>query len=135
MSTNIYYKSIFGSTKKYAHWLQNSVGAKLYKLGEINKQNANNADTIIIMSGTYAGQMPLINTLVKNWPIIKNKKVIVVAVGAAPPDDSQSQRSYELIPENIRKNIKYYKLPGKLLNSNKDCVKDINLEPIIKEVS
>lgn len=132
MSVSIYYKSIFGSTKKYAQWLNQAVESELYKFRNINKNVINKSQTIIIMSGTYAGQMPLVNFLKNNWDILRNKTVIVVAVGAAPENDSQSKASYNLIPDEIKSNIKYFKLPGKLLNPNKDCVEKDKLQPIIK---
>ena len=40
---------------------------------------------------------------------LKDKKVILIAVGAAPMDDSWSIRSYEKIPQHIRDGIKYFK--------------------------
>lgn len=131
MNTNIYYKSIFGSTKKYANWLQSAIGANLFKLNKIDTKNIDAADNIILMSGTYAGQMPLIKTLVSNWNNLKDKNVIVIAVGAAAASDKQSEISYELIPAEIRKNIKYFRIPGQTLNPVKNCVKKDNLLPII----
>jgi len=132
MNTNIYFKSIFGSTKKYANWLQEATSASLFKLNKISTENINTADNIIIMSGTYAGQMPLVKTLENNWNSLKDKNVIVIAIGAAKANDKQSEISYKLIPAEIRKNIKYFKLPGQTLNSVKNCVKKDNLSPIIE---
>lgn len=111
--------------------MQAATSANLFKLNKIDTKNINAADNIVIMSGTYAGQMPLIKTLVNNWNSLKDKNVIVIAVGAAAASDKQSEMSYELIPTEIRKNIEYFKLPGQTLNPVKNCVKKDNLLPII----
>jgi len=132
MRINIYYKSIFGSTKKYANWLNQSVESNLHKFRDINKNNIDKSQIVVVMSGTYAGQMPLINFLKNNWDIFKDKIVIVVAVGAIPAEDDQNKASYDLIPDEIKDKIQFFKLPGKLLNPNKDSVKKENLLPIIK---
>ena len=84
------------------------------------------------MSGTYAGQMPLINFLKNNWDILKNKTIIAVSVGAIPAENDQNKASYDLIPDVIKDKIQFFKLPGKLLNPNKDSMKKENLLPIIK---
>lgn len=131
----IYYKSVFGSTKRYANWLNQLVESDIYKFRDISKNVISKSQIVVVMSGTYAGQMPLINFLKSNWDILKTKKVIVIAVGAAPKKDKQSKISYDLIPDEIKENIQYFKLPGKLLNPDKDTVKEDNLLPIIKLIN
>jgi menaquinone-dependent protoporphyrinogen IX oxidase len=134
MSAEIYYNSKLGSTKKYAKWLceKTSCKAKVYQ--DYSKENVDKVDTIIVMSGTYAMQMPLVKFLKRHWKDIKNKKVVVVAVGMAPANDPYSQKSYELIPAEIRKEIKYFKLPGKFFSFNKDAVNQRQLKNVIKEL-
>lgn len=135
MTTNIYYKSTFGSTKKYANWLGQATKSDIHTFRDVNKNTINKSQIIVVMSGTYAGQMPLITFLKNNWDILKDKTVIAVAVGAADPNDDQSMISYNLIPDEIKKNIQYFKLPGKLLNPVKDSVKKDNLLPIIELIN
>lgn len=134
MKTVIFYKSWLGSTKKYAGWLSESLKSENYGFGEFGTEKLHDADTVVVMSGTYAAQMPLVGFLKKNWNALKGKKIIVVAVGAAPADDEQSKTSYELIPEEIRKEISYYKVPGKLFKVNAENVKAGHLKPIIDKI-
>lgn len=114
MKIAVVYKSLLGSTKKYATWICEEFHADLFKFGSIDSQTLENYDIVVVASGTYASQMPLIGFLKNHWDILQNKRVVVVAVGMAPPDDPQSLASYELIPAEIQDEIYYFKLPGKL---------------------
>ena len=133
MKTAIIYYSLLGSTKKYAEWLNEKIEADFKRMSDLKNNSLRKYDTLIIMSGTYAGQMPLTRYLKDNWNHLKGKKIIAIGIGAAPADDEKSIDSYNLIPEEIRKEIKYFKLPGRLFSVNKDNVKVENLKPIFKE--
>lgn len=132
MNTIIYYYSFLGSTRTYATWLAEELGAELFLLRDFRQDQLSGIENVVVTSGTYAGQMPLIRFLEKHWESLKDKNVIVVAVGAAPPDDDQSKKTFELIPAGIRKHIKYYKLPGRFFGINKDKINKDNLSKIIK---
>jgi hypothetical protein len=82
------------------------------------------------MSGTYAGRMEWVNYLKKNWDIIGGKEIIAISVGAVPINHLWSRINYFLIPGNIKRKIKYFKIygdPEKGGNAKKEC-----LNPIIK---
>jgi flavodoxin len=135
MKIAVVYKSILGSTKKYATWLSEQLNGDLFKFNEINKEILLEYDIIVVSSGTYAGQMPLVSFLKKNWPVLSQKKVFVVAVGMAPAEDKASKSSYEMIPGYIRENIEYVKLPGKLLKTGPAGeVTEKKLEPIVDKI-
>ena len=134
MRTAVIYKSFLGTTKKYTKWLSEEINADLFKFGQIKRDQFDNYDILIISSGTYASWMPLTGYLKRIWQYIKNKKVVVAAVGAAPEDDEWSKKSYEKIPIAIRSKIKYFKIPGKLGKQTDKDIKKENLEPIIKYI-
>ncbi len=134
MKTVIIYKTFLGTVKQYAKWLQTEIQSDLFKMNEIKGEKLDNYDLFIIMSGTYVGMMPLIRYLKGNWSILKDKKVIAVAIGAAPPDDPWSIRSYKKIPENIRNKIKYFKLPGKIGKTEVEKVRKENLDQVIEYI-
>lgn len=117
MKIAVVYKSILGSTKKYANWLSEELNADLYGFSEVSSNILAEYDIIVVSSGTYAGQMPLTGFLKKYWPVLSQKKVFVVAVGMAPAEDEASKASYELIPAYIRDNVEYFKIPGKLFKA------------------
>lgn len=112
MKTLVCYKSKYGATEKYAKMLAAETSADLIEFGEAKKDCFTDYDTIVISSGTYMGLMPLTKFLKKYWKRLQEKKVVVVAVGAAPADDNWSDFSYKRIPEKIRDRIKYYKIMG-----------------------
>lgn len=114
MKIAIVYRSFLGATKQYAEWLKGELNADIFKFKAVDKAKLALYDLIIVSSGTYAGWMPLTSFLKHYWDVLKNKKTVVVAVGAAPAEDIWSKRSYEKIPADIRRQIKYFKLPGKV---------------------
>ncbi|MFC1711336.1 flavodoxin domain-containing protein [Patescibacteria group bacterium] len=116
MKTAIIYKSFLGITKQYVSWLAKDIKADVLTFNQANDEKLSLYKTIIIASGTYAGWMPLTSFLVKKWPLIKNKKVIVASVGIAPSNDPYSKKVFEKIPLAIRKSVKIFKLPGKMFN-------------------
>ena len=110
MNSIIIYKSVFHSTEQYARWLAEELATKavsMKKLPELTEYQR-----IIIMSGTYAGSMPLVKFVTKNWQKLADKEVILIAVGAAPPDDPMSVQSYQRIPAEIRDQVQYFKISG-----------------------
>lgn len=136
MKTLIIYKSYLGTTKKYAEWLVEETKGDIFQMKEKKKIDWNLYDKVVIMSGTYAGWMPLARFLKKNWDKIVNKKTVVIAVGAAPEDDPWSQKTYLKIPGTIRQKIKYFKIFGSMPKDEKSVgqVKKENLNRIIKEL-
>jgi len=135
MNTVILYKSVLGSTKKYAEWLAKGIKADLYKFNDITREELEQYDLVIVASGTYAAHMPLVNFIKKYWTILNDKKVIVLAVGMAPADDPQTKKAYESIPEGIRKRITYFKLPGKLVAAGPDGEPSPEkLEPVVERI-
>lgn len=113
MKTLICFKTKHGATEKYMNWLKAEISSNIKTFDEFSRNDDfSDYDTIVISSGTYAGLMPLNRFLKRNWEKLKNKNVIVVAVGAAPADDKWSLWSYNRIPLKIRENIKYFKIMG-----------------------
>lgn len=135
MKILIVYKSFLGATKKYAEWLAEETGADILGFSQFKKNLIQNYDVIVVCSGTYAGQMPLVSFLKNNWPILSTRKVVVAAVGTIPPQDRESRLSFELIPTHIRDNIKYFKLPGRMLTMGPDGQPDRSkLKPVVKTI-
>lgn len=115
MKTLILYKSKHGSTKEYAEYLnQNIKNSDLVNIESFSKDSLSEYDSIILGSATYMGQIQILKELIDMWESIKDKKVSLFAVGLIDPDAQGSQITYNNIPENIRGQIKYIKVPGRL---------------------
>jgi len=131
MKTAILYRSFFGTTKQYAEWLHEEIDSDIFKYNKIKKEALLSYDFIILCTATYAGLISLKGYLKKKWDILKDKKVVLLVVGSAPADDEWSIRSYNKIPEQIRKSIKYFKIPGKMGSQDAGKIKKENLTPIL----
>lgn len=111
----ILYQSKHGATKQYAAWLAKEISdVHLEDLNAFNTQNLNNHDIIIVGGRTYGGAISVQEWIEQNWNILQNKHVFLYTVGMVPADAQASQKSYERIPQHIREEITYRKLPGKL---------------------
>jgi len=135
MKTAIIYRSFLGTTRKYAEWLHESIESDLFKPRQINKSKLQEYDLVILCSGTYAGWISIRGYLKKRWEALQGKKVVLLIVGMAPPEDADSVKAFEKIPENIRNGIKYFKLPGTIGASNADQVKKENLQPVLDYIN
>jgi len=135
MKTAIIYRSFLGTTKKYAGWLHESIESDLFKPHQISKSKLQEYDLVILCSGTYAGWISIRGYLKKRWEALQGKKVVLLVIGIAPPEDDSSIRAFEKIPENIRNGIKYFKLPGTTGSSNAEQVKKENLQPVLDYIN
>ena len=136
MKKAIIYKSRLGSTKKYAQWLKDEIGADSFKHSQLKGEKLKDYDLLVIMSGTYFGNMPMIGYLKKNWQYLENKKVVVLAVGAAPENEEWSKKSYLKIPEQIREKIKLYKkIRGRMAGEKDDLVRKENLKSVVDKIN
>jgi len=133
MRTVIIYNSLLGTTKRYAMWLREALEADMSK-ANAGRASALNYDLIIICSPTYIGQIRLLGYVKKRWSVLQGKRVILIAVGMAPPESPDSRESYESIPEEIRNRIRYFKLPGKIGPAGKAKVKQENLQPVLEYI-
>ena len=132
MKTVIIYRSFLGSTRKYAEWLRDSIeSSDLFKPRQLRDKKLATYDLVIICSGTYIGWISLRGYLKKKWPVLQGKKVIFLVVGLVPPEDVESVAAYTKIPEYIRQNIQYFKVPGRWGSRNQDAVKKENLRPVL----
>lgn len=115
MKTLILYKSKHGTTELYVnHLAKNIEDCTIKKVEDFDPNDLNGYRYIIIGSPTYMGQIQARDFLIKNWDVLKDKKIFLFAVGIQNPNNDSSKISYEQIPEHIREGIEYTKIKGKL---------------------
>jgi hypothetical protein len=114
MNVAIAYFSVLGSSREYAGWLAEDLGADLLHFRAATDAKLDSYDTVAVFSGTFGTWMPLTKFLKEHWPALATKHVVVVAVGSIPADDPSSIQNYNSIPEEIRQAITYFKLPCQL---------------------
>jgi menaquinone-dependent protoporphyrinogen IX oxidase len=111
----IVYKSKYGSTEKYAKWIAEDAKADIFKVNEIKIDKLMNYDTIVYCGGLYAGGMLGFSFIKKNYDKLRNKKIIVAAVGATlkKEDASDEVKKHNLTPEMMN-NVQLFLLRGGL---------------------
>ena len=99
MSTVVVYKSRYGSTKQYAEWIAEELGADLKNAADVKLEDLLPYDTIIYGAGVYVGCIAGIALISDNYEQIKDKKIIVFTVGLTDPAD---KKKYEdLLTKNF----------------------------------
>jgi menaquinone-dependent protoporphyrinogen IX oxidase len=94
----VVYRSKTGFTKNYATWLAKRLNCTLLEGAKISIKDITDYDTIIYGSGLYAIGISGIKLITKNFELLKDKRLIVFAVGASPAKKS-------IVPELVKANI------------------------------
>jgi len=114
MKNAVIYKSRYGSTRKYAEWIAESLGSDLFEEAEISGSGLAGYSTIIFGGGLYASGINGISLITKNFESLKEKNLIVFTVGLASPVDTSIYKPIieKNIPEEMRGSIKFFHLRG-----------------------
>ena len=91
MSNIVVYESKYGSTEKYAKWIAEELNCKVSKLSETNLDELNNYDNIIFGGWINAGKLEGFKIIKKHKEKLKDKNLLVYAVGLADGEDPQYQ--------------------------------------------
>lgn len=91
----VVYKSKTGYTKKYAQWLSQELSCDIKENSKLTLKDLTPYDTIIYGGGLYAVGINGLSLIKKNFDSLKDKKLIVFAVGATPPREKDLQKVWE----------------------------------------
>lgn len=110
----VIYKSVYGSTKKYAEWISSELNADLFEHSDVKIQNLSSYDTIVLGGGLYASGINGISLISKNFDTLKNKNLIIFTVGLASTDDKEIFKPIieKNCTEEMRKKIQFFHLRG-----------------------
>jgi menaquinone-dependent protoporphyrinogen IX oxidase len=115
----IAYQSKYGSTKQYAEWIQKESNGDLVNIENGDKTDFALYDIIIIGSSVRVGNIVIAPFIEGHWSVMKGKKVILFTASGTPPHHPKIQSIYEKsLPEEIRKEIKYFPLHGRISGEN-----------------
>ena len=115
----IAYQSKYGSTKQYAEWIQQDTAGDLVNIENEDKPDLARYDIVIIGGYVRTGNIVIAPFIKDQWSVMKGKEVILFTTSGTPPRHPKMQSIYEKsLPEEIRKEIKYFPLPGRI--SGKD---------------
>ena len=113
----VMYYSVYGTTKKYAQWIAEELNAEICERKKADQNSLANYDTIVLGSGLYAGVIQGLDLIIKNYEVIKNKKLVLFTCGLADYSNQVNinniQKRIDVkLPENIRSNVKVFFLQG-----------------------
>jgi len=91
----VIYKSIYGTTRRYAEWIAEELGASLFDAPSFNPAQLLDYDVVIYGGGLYAGGI-IGSKLVSKHPV---KSLVLFTVGLATPEITDYS-------EILRKNFK-----------------------------
>lgn len=102
-SVVVMYQSKYGATKKYARWISEELDCEIIETKKASIDKIMKYDIIILGGGIYAQGIAGLSFIKKNQEKLKNKKIVVFAVGASPYEE----KSMNAIKEHNFKNINY----------------------------
>lgn len=86
-NTVVIFASKYGSTKRYAGWIAETLSCPLLERKQVRPQNLTEYDTIVYGGGLYAGGVNGISLLIRHYDLLRGKKLILFTCGIADPSD------------------------------------------------
>lgn len=117
MKTVVIYQSKYGSTKIYAKWLAEDLGADLLVANKVKVDDLQKYGTIVYGGGLYAGGVNGIALLTKNAESIKGKAIYLFTVGVADVTDKENTTAIRMslekaLPASLWDTAHLYHLRG-----------------------
>ena len=99
----ILFKSKYGATKKYVHWLAEKTGDDCLETSKADRLVVKQYENIILCGGVYASGIAGLSFLRKNYKELKDKKIAVFCVGASPFDEKAFE---EIKTYNLKEDLR-----------------------------
>lgn len=84
MQAIVIYKSKYGSTKKYAEWIGETLSCPVKEAKTVSVEMLGDYDTIIYGGGLYGEVINGVHLITKNMDALKDKKIAVYSTGITP---------------------------------------------------
>lgn len=109
----VVYRSKSGYTKKYATWLAEELRCDLFEGSKVKVADLMDYDTVIYGGGLYAVGINGVKLITGNYERLKDKKLIVFAVGSSPVRQKNiDQIRNHNIPKEQQNTISFFYLRG-----------------------
>ena len=114
MKAGIFYHGHYGSTRQYAQWLANDTGYPIYDVRN-NDIDPSDFELLILGSSVRINKLTIKKWINKNWPKIRDKKIIFYSVsGTAPGHPDLQKYLKESLPPEMIDRMDYIPLRGRL---------------------
>lgn len=131
----VIYKSKYGTTKKYAGWIAIKLDADLYEITDITSADLLDYNTIIYGSSLNMGKIKGLNFITKNYEKIKDKNVIVYAVGLYDNNEDTINKIKEVnFSEEFSNKAKLFYLKGSIDYKNLSLVDKLLMQGLKKSL-
>lgn len=117
MKCIVTYSSKYGSTEKYAKWIGEALSCEVRDIKSLRPDMLQVYDVIIHGGALYAGGVSGIKHLIKLYPTVNDKKLILFTCGLADPASSKNVTHIEkgiaeAVPKEMHDNMKQFHLRG-----------------------
>lgn len=117
MKSVVVYRSKYGTTKKYAEWISESLSCDIYESRQIDPAALASFDNIIYGGALYAGGLIGIDILTKNYDTICEKNIVVFTCGLGDPKEKENidnirQSLSKVFTKGMQQKIKVFHLRG-----------------------
>lgn len=114
MNTIVVYKSKYGSTEKYGHWIAEALGCSAKRLSDVSSKDLSSFDTIIYGGGLYAGGVAGLKNFLAKLGKADNKTLALYMVGLTNPEmkDVYSEIANKNIPPVYKNRIEVFAFRG-----------------------
>ena len=138
MKSIVVYKTKYGSTKTYAEWIAEEIGAEAVDVKDVNINILTEYDAIVYGGGLYAEVINGVSIITKNLDRLKDKKIAVYTTGITPLDCRAYYDTY-VIEKNFRDgvpdNVKLFNFLGKMKTEELSIVHRTALKSLKKIMS
>jgi len=115
--TIVIFDSKYGSTKRYAQWIAEELGADLTARKDADPGSLGSYDVIVYGGGLYAGGVSGISFITKNFEQIKDKKILLFTCGLGDPNVPENVENIrkgldKALPDEMRDVIEIFHLRG-----------------------
>ncbi|MBO8435430.1 MAG: flavodoxin [Spirochaetes bacterium] len=93
--TAVLFRSKYGATKEYSLQLGRSIQAEVVENYGLTPELVKDFDVLILAGGVYAGKINGLDFLKRNYPELQGKRIAVLAIGAAPDSDENTESLYK----------------------------------------
>lgn len=113
----IIYKSKYGATRQYAHWIGNDLNFAVVDVRKVMIERLKQSEVIIIGSSIYMGKALIRRWLRAHKRILHDKLVFIFLVSGTPAAKTVQLEKYMLasVPAELRNNTHTFFFPGKII--------------------
>ena len=116
MKAVVLYRSKYGSTKQYALWIAEELGADIFPADTFSAEQFFTYDTVIFGAPIFGGAILGIAAVADNMAVLKEKRLFVFTVGITSPDAEKnlSDLREKNFPDSLIKQAEHFHLRGAL---------------------